>query len=55
VAQGGTVSHQHGVGRDHAPYLGAEKGAAGLAAIDALIAHTDPNGLLASGNLRPVR
>ncbi len=55
VAQGGTVSHQHGVGRDHAPYLGAEKGAAGLAAIDALIAHGDPNGLLASGNLRPVR
>ena len=53
VAQGGTVSHQHGVGRDHAPYLGAEKGAAGLAAIDALIAHADPHGLLASGNLRP--
>ena len=29
VAGGGTISHQHGVGRDHAPYLAAEKGAPG--------------------------
>ena len=28
VAHGGTISHQHGVGRVHAPYLAAEKGAA---------------------------
>ncbi|MBH9551562.1 FAD-binding oxidoreductase [Inhella gelatinilytica] len=52
VAQGGTISHQHGVGKDHAPYLGAEKGAAGLAGMDALIQHFDPQGVLASGNLR---
>lgn len=52
VAQGGTISHQHGVGRDHAPYLAAEKGGAGLAAINALIHHCDPQGLLASGNLQ---
>lgn len=52
VAQGGTISHQHGVGKDHAPYLGAEKGAAGLAAIDAAIAHFDPEGRFNSGNLR---
>ncbi|MBB5202857.1 alkyldihydroxyacetonephosphate synthase [Inhella inkyongensis] len=52
VAQGGTISHQHGVGKDHAPYLGVEKGAAGLAAIDAAIQHFDPKGVLASGNLR---
>ena len=25
VANGGTISHQHGVGTDHAPYLEAEK------------------------------
>ena len=52
VAQGGTISHQHGVGKDHAPYLGVEKGAAGLAAIDAAIAHFDPEGRFNSGNLR---
>ncbi len=28
VAHGGTISHQHGIGVDHAPYLEAEKGAA---------------------------
>lgn len=52
VAQGGTISHQHGVGKDHAPYLSAEKGEAGLAAIDAALAHFDPQGLFNSGNLR---
>ena len=52
VVQGGTISHQHGVGKDHAPYLGVEKGAAGLAAIDAAIAHFDPEGRFNSGNLR---
>jgi alkyldihydroxyacetonephosphate synthase len=30
VRWGGTISHQHGVGRDHRPYLEAEKGAAGM-------------------------
>lgn len=53
VRQGGTISHQHGVGRDHRPHLEAEKGREGLAALDAAIAHFDPQGLLASGNLRP--
>ena len=51
VASGGTISHQHGVGRDHAPYLPAEKGAAGMAAINAAIHHFDPQGRMASGNL----
>lgn len=53
--QGGTISHQHGVGRDHAPWLAAEKGAVGTAGIDALIEHFDPGQRLASGNLRPPR
>lgn len=52
VREGGTISHQHGVGKDHARYLGAEKGEAGLAAIDAAIRHFDPNGLFNTGNLR---
>ena len=33
VAGGGTISHQHGVGRDHLPYLAAEKGELGMAAL----------------------
>lgn len=52
VREGGTISHQHGVGKDHAPYVGAEKGERGLQAIDAAIAHFDPQGLFNSGNLR---
>jgi alkyldihydroxyacetonephosphate synthase len=51
VANGGTISHQHGVGRDHAPYLGAEKSEVGLAAIASAIRHFDPDGVLDSGNL----
>jgi alkyldihydroxyacetonephosphate synthase len=51
VSQGGTISHQHGVGRDHAAYLAAEKGGAGMAAIGAVVRHFDPIGVLDSGNL----
>jgi alkyldihydroxyacetonephosphate synthase len=51
VASGGTISHQHGVGRDHAPYLRAEKGAVGMAALAAAFAHFDPQGILSNDNL----
>jgi alkyldihydroxyacetonephosphate synthase len=51
VASGGTISHQHGVGRDHAPYLAAEKGAVGMDAIKAVFAHFDPQGVLSNDNL----
>jgi alkyldihydroxyacetonephosphate synthase len=51
VAMGGTISHQHGVGKDHAPWLVHEKGAAGLRAIAAVVHHFDPDGLMARGNL----
>jgi alkyldihydroxyacetonephosphate synthase len=51
VANGGTISHQHGVGTDHAPYLAAEKGAEGLAAIRAMLRHFDPDGMLNPGKL----
>ncbi|HKW22341.1 MAG TPA: FAD-binding oxidoreductase [Ktedonobacterales bacterium] len=51
VAHGGTISHQHGVGRDHRPYLSAEKGDAGIAAIQALCAHFDPAGIMNPGKL----
>ena len=51
VAHGGAISHQHGVGRDHLPYLPAEKGAAGIAAIQAICAHFDPKGMMNPGKL----
>lgn len=53
VASGGTISHQHGVGKDHAPYLVHEKGARGMQGLHALLQHFDPQGVMASGNLLP--
>jgi len=51
VASGGTISHQHGVGRDHAPYLSAEKGPLGMQAIAAGFRQFDPAGVLANDNV----
>jgi alkyldihydroxyacetonephosphate synthase len=53
VDWGGTISHQHGVGRDHAPYLAAEKGELGLSAIDAVLRRFDPDGRMNPGVLLP--
>ncbi len=51
VANGGTISHQHGVGTDHAPYLEAEKGALGLGAMRALFEYFDPERRMNPGKL----
>jgi alkyldihydroxyacetonephosphate synthase len=51
VAHGGTISHQHGVGRDHAPYLEAEKGRLGIDAIRAVAREFDPDGMMNPGKL----
>lgn len=51
VASGGTISHQHGVGRDHAPYLVREKGALGMDLIRAMASEFDPQGLMNPGKL----
>jgi alkyldihydroxyacetonephosphate synthase len=51
VASGGTISHQHGVGSDHAPWLEAEKGKLGLAAMRALFNQFDPDGRMNPGKL----
>jgi alkyldihydroxyacetonephosphate synthase len=51
VRSGATISHQHGVGADHAPYLPAEKGAAGMDLIRAMAREFDPDGLLNPGKL----
>ncbi len=53
VASGGTISHQHGVGRDHAPYLVREKGALGMDLIRAMAREFDPQGLMNPGKLLP--
>ncbi len=48
---GGTISHQHGVGIDHAPYLKVEKGPLGLAMIEGVRSSLDPDRLLNPGKL----
>jgi alkyldihydroxyacetonephosphate synthase len=53
VENGGTISHQHGVGSDHAPYLAAEKGELGISAMRALFAHFDPDRIMNPGKLVP--
>jgi len=51
VAAGGTISHQHGVGTDHRPYLAAEKGALGLDVLEAARRVFDPQGMMNPGKL----
>ncbi len=51
IAQGGTISHQHGVGTDHREYLAAEKGILGMALLRDLCARLDPEGLMNPGKL----
>lgn len=53
VNNGGTISHQHGVGTDHAPYLKAEKGELGISTIETLCKHFDPQGIMNPGKLLP--
>jgi alkyldihydroxyacetonephosphate synthase len=48
---GGTITHQHGVGTDHAPYLPAEKGALGMDALRAVCKTFDPDGMMNPGKL----
>ncbi len=51
VASGGTISHQHGVGIDHAPYLEAEKGRLGMDLIRAVAREFDAQGMMNPGKL----
>jgi alkyldihydroxyacetonephosphate synthase len=48
---GGTITHQHGVGVDLAPYLPAEKGALGMEALRAVCKSFDPDGMMNPGKL----
>ena len=51
VGHGGTISHQHGVGVDHAPYLPAEKGPLGMDLIRAVARELDPDEIMNPGKL----
>ena len=51
LAAGGTLTHHHGVGTMHAPYLEREVGAAGVAVLRAAAAAADPGGTLNPGVL----
>ncbi len=53
VDGGGTITHHHAVGRDHAPWLQDEIGRAGVAALRALKAELDPAGIMNPGKLLP--
>jgi alkyldihydroxyacetonephosphate synthase len=51
VAHGGTITHHHAVGRDHAPYLEAEVGTTGIEVLWAVKERLDPTGIMNPGKL----
>jgi alkyldihydroxyacetonephosphate synthase len=55
VSAGGTITHHHGIGEDHRPWLAAEKGDVGIELLRALKATLDPSGVLNPGTLLPDR
>ncbi len=50
----GTITHHHAVGRDHAPWMGAEIGEEGLRVLRAAKAELDPAGIMNPGKLLPL-
>jgi alkyldihydroxyacetonephosphate synthase len=53
IAAGATISHHHGIGRDHAPWAAAELGPLGTSSLAALKAHLDPVGVMNPGKVIP--
>ena len=53
LAAGGTITHHHAVGRDHAPYMAAEVGPLGIEILRALKERLDPAGVMNPGKLLP--
>lgn len=49
IAAGGTISHHHAVGRDHAPWLAAEIGDTGIRILSAIKRELDPYGIMNPG------
>jgi alkyldihydroxyacetonephosphate synthase len=46
LSQGGTISHQHGIGQDHLPFMKTEKGKIGIDILDNIQKICDPDGIL---------
>ena len=55
MAHGGTITHHHAVGRDHAPWMTAEVGALGVEALRAVKERLDPAGIMNPGKLLPAQ
>ena len=53
VAAGGTITHHHAVGRDHAPWMRDEVGELGLGVLHALKERCDPAGIMNPGKSVP--
>lgn len=53
VAHGGTITHHHAIGRDHAPYMEAEVGRTGIDVLRAVKEQLDPSGIMNPGKLLP--
>jgi alkyldihydroxyacetonephosphate synthase len=53
IAGGGTITHHHAVGRDHAPYVEAEVGQTGIEVLQAVKERLDPTGIMNPGKLIP--
>jgi len=53
VAGGGTISHHHGVGTDHLPWMKKEKGVVAGALLQAVKREIDPRGILNPGKMLP--
>jgi alkyldihydroxyacetonephosphate synthase len=53
VSHGGTISHHHGVGEDHLPWMAAEKGSLGIDVLRAVKIAVDPKGIMNPGKLIP--
>ncbi len=53
MSTGGTITHHHAVGRDHAPWMRAEVGELGLDLIRAAKERLDPAGIMNPGKLLP--
>jgi alkyldihydroxyacetonephosphate synthase len=53
VEAGGTITHHHAVGRDHAPYMRAEVGELGVEVLRAVKERLDPAGIMNPGKLIP--
>ena len=51
AAHGGTISHHHGAGTDHARWMAAEKGPLAMEMLRALKRTLDPNGIMNPGKL----